>query len=295
MKQGTDVTGELLKAVSRSFYLTIRFLPHEMRPAVALGYMLARATDSVADTSLADELARARVLSMMAEAIAGGEVEGLSSVLSNEMAPAQQNPAERTLLERFGECLDALQTFPESQLILLRKVLSTIINGQLWDISYFREHASVDSDEETKRYAYSVAGCVGEFWTELGYATMGEQFCVESRKDLMRQAGIRYGIGLQLINILRDCEEDAARGRSYLSSEPQKWLNRAERYMDDGIDYSLRLGTFRLRFASVLPALIGKETLRLLRGQAKGRVKIPRRRVYACMLRAVFRCLHRKA
>jgi farnesyl-diphosphate farnesyltransferase len=51
MTQVTDVTGELLKSVSRSFYLTIRFLPKQMRPAVALGYMLARATDSVADTA----------------------------------------------------------------------------------------------------------------------------------------------------------------------------------------------------------------------------------------------------
>jgi len=39
----------LLSAVSRSFYLSMRFLPREMRPGVAVGYLLARATDTVAD------------------------------------------------------------------------------------------------------------------------------------------------------------------------------------------------------------------------------------------------------
>ena len=31
----------LLSAVSRSFYLSMRFLPREMRPGVAVGYLLA--------------------------------------------------------------------------------------------------------------------------------------------------------------------------------------------------------------------------------------------------------------
>lgn len=39
----------LLSAVSRSFYLSMRFLPREMRPGVAVGYLLARATDTVAE------------------------------------------------------------------------------------------------------------------------------------------------------------------------------------------------------------------------------------------------------
>ncbi|MBQ8901068.1 MAG: squalene/phytoene synthase family protein, partial [Akkermansia sp.] len=124
--------------------------------------------------------------------------------------------------------------------------------------------------------------------TELGYAAMGEKFCDPQQQELMTQAGIRYGRGLQLINILRDREEDLQRGRSYLCSEPVKWLNRADYYMNDGIDYCRRLRGFRLRFASMLPALIGKKTTALLRRARPedGRVKIPRRAVYACMLKA---------
>ena len=297
MKQGIDVTGELLKSVSRSFYLTIRFLPQQMRPAVALGYMLARATDSVADTSSADEAQRVEALQRMGAVIAGEEDAEFAQLLSDTLAPAQQNPAEATLLRRFSECVEALKSFPDEQVVLIRKVLATIIEGQLWDLNYFREHDCVQNDGETRRYAYSVAGCVGEFWTELGYATMGTRFCAEDRKELMLAAGSRFGMGLQLINILRDRAEDAERGRSYICSAPGKWMLRAQRYMIDGVDYSRRLGSFRLRFASMLPALIGVETLKLLHKQADSgaRVKIPRRKVYFCMIKAFFASLFKQS
>ena len=55
----------LLKAVSRSFYLSMVWLPPVMRRGIALGYMLARATDSVADTSTADTARRVEVLQQM--------------------------------------------------------------------------------------------------------------------------------------------------------------------------------------------------------------------------------------
>ena len=293
MTRGMDLTGELLKAVSRSFYLTIYWLPAAMRSGVALGYMLARATDSVADTSSAAPEQRESVLLAMGQAIAGdasdAEVEDLLQSLAGDMAMSQANPAERTLLLRFGDCLRALDTFPMEQRTCIRKVLRTIIDGQLWDITYFQARSAVTCDEQTKLYTYQVAGCVGEFWTELGLSAMGAGFCDPEKRELMLQAGIRYGQGLQLINILRDQEEDAERGRSYLCSDSSKWLNRADYYMNDGIDYCRRLRGFRLRFASMLPALIGKKTIALLRRATPncGKVKIPRRAVYGCMLKAL--------
>ena len=55
----------LLSAVSRSFYLSMRFLPREMRPGVAVGYLLARATDTVADAVDMDCRERLALLRMM--------------------------------------------------------------------------------------------------------------------------------------------------------------------------------------------------------------------------------------
>ncbi len=300
-----DLTTELLKTVSRSFYLSMHALPPVMRRGVALGYLLARATDSVADTSTSPADCRADVLRQMGEAVAGrlsAEAEcELLRRLQGEMADAQPSPSERRLLQRFGEALAALRACPAVEQQLVQKVLATIVEGQLWDLSYFGEKSSVECDAQTLDYTYMVAGCVGEFWTELGYAIMAECFAPPSARALMVQAGVRYGRGLQLVNILRDTEEDAARGRRYLCSDRARWFRRAERYLADGVDYSRRLGSFRLRYASMLPALIGQKTLELLRrretaqpgGQA-GKVKIARRAVYACLVQAACLSIRRR-
>lgn len=285
MEQGT-LTGDLLKAVSRSFYLTIKWLPKEMQPGVAVGYLLARATDSVADTAEAPLPRRTEALQMMQTAIAGEMPPGLMPMLREVVKPAAASEAE--LLARFDEALSALHALPAQQQGLVRSVLSVIIQGQLWDLSFFEEHTQVLSDEQTRRYIYRVAGCVGRFWTQLGLCTMGALFCEPEQAELMQEAGVRYGCGLQLVNILRDQDEDAARGRRYLCTEPRVWADRAERYLRDGLDYSRRLKSYRLRLASMLPALLGLKTLAALRRAKPGtRVKIPRRAVYASLLRAL--------
>lgn len=287
---------ELLKAVSRTFYLSMRLLPQEMRPAVSLGYLIARASDSVADTSGAAPEQRLAVLQLMARAVAGvadaEETESLLTRLGGVMARAQQNPAEFRLLRFFGDFLTALYALPQQERCLLQRVLVTIIEGQCWDLTAFRTADTVASDEETRRYTYRVAGCVGEFWTSLGYTVLADRFAAPAKQDIMTRTAVRYGQGLQLVNILRDMEEDAARGRHYLCSDPQLWLDRAERYLNDGVDYSRRLRSFRLRFASVLPALLGLKTLRLLRRrQGAERVKISRPCVYFTLLQAALRSL----
>ncbi len=301
----------LLKAVSRSFYLSMVWLPRAMRRGIALGYMLARATDSVADTSTAAPGKRAEVLRQMRRAVQGtlppDERALLLLALRGEMADAQTNPSEATLLRRFGECLEQLEQVSETELQLLRRVLSLIVKGQLWDLTYFDDHKVVESVDETTRYTYLVAGCVGEFWTDLGLATLGKGFCAPERRDIMAQAAARYGQGLQLVNILRDIEEDAARGRAYLASFRGKsetypckaslemWRNRAFWYLRDGLDYARRLETFRLRFTAMLPALLGQKTLRLIAQRAgEERVKISRKAVYATLIQAAWLSVWRR-
>ena len=41
---------DLLRDVSRSFYLTLKLLPGSIREQIGLAYLLARATDTIADT-----------------------------------------------------------------------------------------------------------------------------------------------------------------------------------------------------------------------------------------------------
>ena len=273
----------LLRAVSRSFYLSIVWLPREMRSAVGVAYLLARATDSAADATRATCARRQEALERMRGAIAGGG----RAALPAEFCAAAESAAEAELLTRFDEALEELERLPAEQGELVRGALNAITEGQLWDLSFFEEHNCVLSDEQTRLYLYRVAGCVGRFWTRLGFLTLGERFGPPEQQELLEEAGVRYGCGLQLVNILRDREEDARRGRAYLCSGREEWMERAERYLRDGLDYAERLGGVRVRFASMLPALLGLSTLEALRRARPGkRVKIPRRAVYAAMAQA---------
>ena len=62
----TDALNQLLKQTSRSFYLTLRVLPGAIRPQIGLAYLLARTTDTIADT----ELVPARTTPRRAQTIA---------------------------------------------------------------------------------------------------------------------------------------------------------------------------------------------------------------------------------
>src|SRR3954468_24480775 len=91
--------GPLLKSVSRSFYLSVRFLPARLREPVGLAYLLARATDTAADTiEIAPEL-RKSSLEILAQAIQGDSLRAEVNEFRNSLAPLQTNPAERELIE----------------------------------------------------------------------------------------------------------------------------------------------------------------------------------------------------
>lgn len=283
----------LLASVSRSFYLSMHFLPKCMRNAVSVAYLLARATDSVADTSSASEERRQDILTEMGEMIQSlgnarqtGEVRSLPE----EMIAAQSHEGERMLLSRFGECLAAAECLPDDQLLALKRVLDTIISGQLWDLSYFNLRSEVESARETDWYTYQVAGCVGEFWTDISVGCMGEDFAVRNSTE-MKELGVRFGKGLQLVNILRDREEDRERGRSYLPAQDDasSWLERCRSYLEDGVSYARALKSRRLRFATVLPARLGLLTLDLIEEDVTrgGKRKVSRSVVRRQMLKAL--------
>ncbi len=283
----------LLSSVSRSFYLSMRFLPTEMRFGVALAYLLARATDTVADSvdMLLGE--RLHLLTMMGRAIAGKadehEVEACLSQLA-EAGMTQKHRGEGELLARFGECLDLLNKMPHKELLLVREVLAVIVRGQSWDLEFFDQSNAVETPEQLEHYTYMVAGCVGEFWSKLGLLTMGDEFSTHTPEKLM-EWGCHYGMGLQLVNILRDKDEDRERGRCYLPADGAvDWLTQAQEWLKEGELYAETLRNARLRFSTVLPARLGLDTLTLLKIPCASidgaKVKITRKQVYRHMWKA---------
>jgi len=283
----------VLKDVSRSFYLSLRFLPEGFRAPTSVGYLLARASDTIAD---AGELAveeRRELLEQFKDFVNLG--------VSFEMPEVEGLPeGERVLMARLDGCVAALGELPEWQQQSVRKVVGIITEGQKWDLDRFDGEGVVGlaSDEELRKYTYQVAGCVGEFWTEIGFGVEGD-FARAGREEMMAW-GQAYGRSLQLINILRDVPADLEKGRCYLPGaqtreelwqERGRWITEAREGLDQADLYAEALNGKRMRFGSVLPAMIGRETLDRLAGASwdewVARVKVSRKEVYGMMGRAV--------
>jgi farnesyl-diphosphate farnesyltransferase len=292
----------LLKGVSRSFYLSLRLLPAPMRGAASLAYLLARTSDTLADAGNLPVAQRLSSLERFSRAISGGEPP---PVWPASLVLAHADPRERALLEASVPLCEWLARLPEAEARLVREAVAVIISGQQLDLQRFGQAdgsrpVPLANETELEDYAWRVAGCVGEFWTRLGFLTMGAGFSRAPQDDLIRR-GITYGKGLQLVNILRDMPADLTAGRCYLPlADPgdtqqlhaarARWLARARLWIDEGFAYSACLVPRRLRAASVLPAMIARETLTLLHAAGpyamQTRVKVPRTRVYLALLRA---------
>jgi len=295
---------QILKGVARSFFLSLRLLPAPMRGAASLAYLLARSSDTLADAAAAPLASRHEALSTFAEALATADAPPRwPQALLNALPDAR----ERILLEQTPALLNWLDELSAEEAALVREVVATIISGQQLDLQRFAtasgEHPVALPDAAAlEDYAWRVAGCVGEFWTRLGWLTLGSRFSA-SNPEVMLDQGRAFGKGLQLVNILRDLPVDLAVGRCYLPvADPADrssllashaiWLERAAPWVEQGRSYAMSLQLRRLRAATHLPALLAAATLVRLRGASwqtlQARVKVPRRRVYALLLRAFF-------
>src|SRR6185369_10699959 len=206
----------LLKATSRSFYLTLRILPEPVRPQIGLAYLLARTTDTIADTQIVPVAERVAALGQLRARILGQQSGRMEF---KALAQHQGSPSERAILERVEETLGLLEECVPEDRVLIREVLRIITSGQELYLTRFAG-ASADhlvalrTEAELDDYTYRVAGCVGEFWTRICRAHLFKAAKLDD--ETLQKQGVRFGKGLQLVNILRDLAADLRQGRCYL-------------------------------------------------------------------------------
>src|SRR4051795_7050362 len=129
------LVGSLLQSVSRSFYLSIRFLPSGLQEPIGLAYLLARATDTIADTGDIPGSTRNQALKTLVSIIQGNPFapEALNE-LRNSIGPLQTDPAERELIERLPQCLQALDHLDPIDRRDIRGCLEKINKAQALDL-----------------------------------------------------------------------------------------------------------------------------------------------------------------
>ncbi|MCA9461959.1 MAG: squalene/phytoene synthase family protein [Nitrospira sp.] len=285
----------ILKRVSRSFYLTIAVLPSPVRTQIGLAYLLARAADTLADSgNNMDDESRKRFLVQFKKDVQQGKGNAAHiDAIKQRVDMGGFVPDEAQLLIELGRCFSLLEKMTPDDQTAISRVLSILIGGMEFDLETFPRadmttiHA-LSELQDFEFYTYSVAGCVGEFWTRL----MCVHLSAFSSWDqaVMSPLAIRFGKGLQMVNILRDIAEDLRKGRCYvplvllrkagLSPEDlldegawesfrplyRELLSQARDHLDQGWRYTLSIPRLqvRVRLACMWPILIGIQTLQRL-------------------------------
>jgi len=314
-----DLLRGVLRAVSRSFYLSLRILPHDLRAPVGLAYLLARAADTIADTRLIAREARLAHLETLRSAFGGALVD--VAAIASACRPHQASGAEAALLARLPDAIAQLQRLAPADRAAVRDVLATLTSGMTLDLTEFPGEdaahlAALGSLADLDRYVYLVAGCVGEFWTAIHVAHRRAL----AGWDLARMSadGVRFGKALQMTNVLRDVPSDLRHGRCYLPAAElaahglvpadlldadampklrplfTTLLDLAADHYRAGWRYTLAIPRreWRMRLACAWPLLIGEATIATLRRHdnplaATSPVKIPRARVRAILARSM--------
>ncbi len=298
----------MLPRVSRTFAACIGLLPQPVQHRVLIAYLLCRIADTIEDCARMPAGRKHDLLAGFRASLEelGGEVPGLAEAFA-EPANADE------LLTRDVDCtLREFRAFPRLAREAIRPWVQEMCDGMAGYAR--RQHRpeafqALDRLDDLDRYCWYVAGTVGHLLTEV-FRLHSPHIGAERYRQLKDRA-TDFGIGLQLVNIIKDVADDRVRGWSFVPRdlcaesgftpeellEPsrraesdavmRRLIDKARGHLDRALEYCLLLPArdYRLRLFCLAPLYFAIRTLaraerdpRLLDPAHK--VKITRSEVY---------------
>jgi farnesyl-diphosphate farnesyltransferase len=207
----------LLAKTSRTFALSIGFLPESLRREVMIAYLLFRVADTLEDADLWHRDVRAQALDDFARVLDQADPAAVEPLSRRWLDPAPvKHAGYLELLAHARLVLESFEALPEANREVIRKSLLGTITGMKGFLGGADGKAlRLGSLEELRSYCHVVAGIVGEMLTALFLLHEPALAKVGVGAFLEERAGA-FGEALQLINILKDRDDDAAEGRHYL-------------------------------------------------------------------------------
>lgn len=170
---------EVTRRHARSFHVASHLLPRARRDAACVLYAFCRAADDAVDTGDPAE--------------AGARLETVRARL------------DRVYAQRPADALESALAEEVARWSIDRAAFDGLLEGMALDLG----HAPLRTTQELLRYCHLVAGVVGHLMLPVLGAT----------RAAARDRAAELGVAMQLTNILRDVDEDLARGRIYLAAE----------------------------------------------------------------------------
>lgn len=301
----------ILPDVSRTFAISIRFLPGTLGTAVLTAYLLCRIADTVEDDNSTSPERRGELLDAFLRALDDRDAAEAFPALAKDL---QGDAAHLALVARTDLVLVLFRTLPPRTRERVAHWVREMGLGMAKFVRQYPKGIRIQTLAEYREYCYYVAGTVGcmltELWHEHAPAVGKAEF---DRLWVKCQA---FGEALQTVNILKDIAWDAQHENSiYIPADDLaahgsghetllspdhlehnhkavlRFIDLARHDLDQALEYILLIPrrAFRIRAFCVLPLLFAYATLRDLSGSRAmltkgGQVKISRREVKALMI-----------
>lgn len=299
----------LLKSVSRTFALSLQFLPVKQKAFVGLCYLIARYGDTIADAGRLEPAARASLLAAWLKALHSPSAEAW---LWKESVGSFSPEEAKLLLEGQG-LLVAFHAEDSRRKDIALELFEALFKGMQTLIAV-RARATEDTPifvhrtkAELDWYCHSHAGVVGRFWNQ-----------IFDLPEHLEAFALSYGKALERINIIRDLEEDRKLGLLLLDQETLKefkletsrpwdeenwplfmdrFVTETRKFLFYGAQYvdSIPFSEFRLRFSSQMPLRLGYACLSHFRVNPRQRPRLSREEVRKHCVKAGFSVIRRSA
>jgi len=238
---------ELLLKTSRTFGLTIPYLPEPFRREITLSYLLFRIADTLEDGELWSPELRAVALAGMEEWLQNPESEIPTNLWSE--SPPTDHSAYAELLQQTPAVVEQIRLLdPVVSQIIVEHSLRSLRGMKSYLDQNYNDTRTLRTWESLQEYCYFVAGIVGELLTEIFIYRLKP---LSPDADNLRQLATAFGEGLQLVNILKDSFTDANEGRNYLPTNLDRQIVSTQARAD------LLQATRYAEILAVLPSPIG--------------------------------------
>ena len=249
----------VLKLTSRTFYIPIKLLNPTLRKIVGSAYLCMRAIDEIEDHEELQSETKQRLLNATSKL--------LLSKFDNAAYIELVKPYENLLPEVTLRLGDWLSVCPENFVEKVQESTSIMAAGMA---KWVEKDWVVKTKEDLDEYTYYVAGLVGVMLSDI--------WKIYDGTETDRELAIAYGRGLQVVNMLRNQDEDADRGVHFI---PDGWtradmfqyaelnLTKAEEYIDS-------IKTKNILLFCKIPHTLARRTLNAL---TSGKEKMDRNEV----------------
>jgi farnesyl-diphosphate farnesyltransferase len=193
-----------LPEVSRTFAISIRFLPGVLGRAVLTAYLLCRIADTIEDDSAASPERKADLLDAFLRCLADRAAADAFPTLA---ADIQGDPAHVDLLRHTDLVCILLRSLPDHTRGRVEHWVGVMVHGMRKFVKLYPRGIRIQTVAEYREYCYYVAGTVGCMLTELWYEHAPSVGKPEFTKLWAKCR--QFGEALQTVNILKDIAWDA--------------------------------------------------------------------------------------